>query len=72
MVPVVITGANLTGASVNVSGNGIVVSGVSVNAAGTQVNATFTILRLPNPTGAHNVTVTTPGGTSGAVTFTVN
>ena len=72
VVPVVITGANLTGASVNVSGNGIVVSGVSVNAAGTQVNATFTILRLPNPTGAHNVTVTTPGGTSGAVTFTVN
>ncbi len=72
VVPVTISGSNLTGGTVNVSGNGILVSGVSVNAAGTQVNATFTILRLPNPTGAHNVTVTTSAGISGAVTFTVN
>jgi hypothetical protein len=68
---VTISGANLTGASVNVSGNGIRVSNVSVNAAGTQVTATFTILRVPNPTGAHNVTVMTSAGTSNSVTFTV-
>jgi hypothetical protein len=69
VVPVSITGTNLTGATINPI-TGITISGTTVNAAGTQINATFTIAR--NPTlGARNVTVTTPGGTSNAVTFTV-
>jgi len=70
VVPVTLTGTNLTLASaVNVSGTGIAVSAVTaVNA--TTVTATFTI--APNATlSARNVTVTTPAGTSNAVTFTV-
>jgi hypothetical protein len=70
VVNVTLTGTNLTLASaVNVSGTGIAVSNVvAVNA--TTVTATFTI--APNATlSARNVTVTTPAGTSNAVTFTV-
>ncbi|MGE5199967.1 MAG: hypothetical protein ACM3H9_10030, partial [Rhodospirillaceae bacterium] len=62
VVAVTLTGTNLTGATaVTVSGNGITVSNIQVVNA-TTVTATFTIARNPNPTGTHNVTVTTPGG----------
>jgi hypothetical protein len=68
--PVVLTGISLTGAtSVNVNGGGITVSGVTV-VSDTQVNATFTITPTAALT-ARNVTVTTPGGTTTPVTFTV-
>jgi hypothetical protein len=70
VVNVTLTGTGLTLASaVNVSGTGITVSNVlAVNA--TTVTATFTIASTAT-LGARNVTVTTPAGTSNAVTFTV-
>jgi parallel beta-helix repeat protein len=72
-VTVTLNGTNLTGATaVNVSGAGIAVSDVVVNGAGTQLTATFTITYNPNPIGSHNVSVTTPGGTSNTETFTVS
>ena len=69
-VNVTITGTLLSGATnVNVSGTGVTVSNV-VAVSATTVTATFTI--APNATlSARNVTVTTPAGTSPAVTFTV-
>ncbi len=67
-VPVTLTGSNLSGATVKVSGTGISVSGVTSTA--TQINATFTIGTAA--AGSYNVTATTPGGTSNAVTFAVN
>jgi len=72
-VPVTITGANLTGASVTlVLGPGVTVSNVVVNPAGTSLTATFSItsgaLRIPSL-----VFVTTPGGNSLIpLIFTVN
>jgi len=77
VVNVTLTGTNLTGATaVIVSGTGVNTIGVSnlnvVNA--TTVAATLTIGASAAVTGAnatHNVTVSTPGGTSNAVTFTV-
>ena len=70
-VPVTLTGTNfVAGATVAVSGAGITVSGTTVVSA-TQITATFTIA-ADAATGAQNVTVTTSGGTSAAVTFTVN
>jgi hypothetical protein len=70
-VPVTLTGTGFVqGAVINPGNNGIVVNNVVV-ANANQVTATFTIA-LGAPTGASNVTVTTAGGTSGAVTFTVN
>ena len=70
VVPVTITGTGLTLASaVNVSGTGITVSNfAAVNA--TTVTATFTI-DLATTISPRNVTVTTPAGTSNAITFTV-
>jgi hypothetical protein len=68
-VPVTITGTNLSGATINAIA-GITISGTTVNAGGTQITATFTISRGA-ALGARNVTVTTLGGTSNAVTFTV-
>ena len=70
-VPVTLTGTNfIAGATVAVSNPNVTVSGVTVVSA-TQITATFAI--AANATlGAANVTVTTSGGTSGAVTFTVN
>jgi len=68
-VPVTITGTNLSGATINAIA-GITFSGTTVNAGGTQITATFTIARAA-ALGARNVTVTTLGGTSNAVTFTV-
>lgn len=69
-VAVTLTGTNLTGASaVNVSGTGFTVNSITV-VNSTTVTANFVI--ASNATvGNRNVTVTTPGGTSGAVTFSV-
>ena len=69
-VPVTLTGTNLTGTSaVNVSGTGITVSNVTVVNA-TTVTALFTISGSATVS-ARTVSVTTPGGTSNTVTFTV-
>ncbi len=66
---VTLTGTNLTGASaVTVSGAGVTTAITGGNA--TTVTATFTIT-AGAALGARNVTVTTPGGTSNAVTFTI-
>ena len=64
------TGTNfISGTSVNVANAGIVVSGVTVGNS-TQITATFTIAATA-AAGPTNVTVTTPGGTSGPLSFTV-
>jgi hypothetical protein len=69
-VGVTLTGANfLSGAVVN-TGTGVNASNIVVVSA-TQINATLTIAANA-PFGPGNITVTTSGGTSGAVTFTVN
>jgi hypothetical protein len=71
-VPVTLTGTNfVSGATINISGAAdITVSGLSV-ASATSITATLTI--APGAaTGARNLSVTTSGGTTGAVTFTVN
>ena len=69
-VPVSIFGSGLTGTTaITVSGAGVTVSGTTVVNDG-QVNASFTISTTAAGT-ARNVTVTAPGGTSNAVTFTV-
>jgi hypothetical protein len=69
-VSVTLTGTNLTGAfAVNITGTGVTVSNV-VAASATSVTATFTITNTA-ATGARNVSVSTPGGVSHAVTFTV-
>jgi hypothetical protein len=70
-VPVTLTGTNfVAGANIALSGTGITVSNRTVVSA-TQITATFAIAANA-ATGAQNVTVTTPGGTSGAQPFTVN
>ena len=69
-VPVTLTGTNLTGATaVTVSGTGVTVSNRVVQTA-TSVTATFTIAATAAP-GARTVTITTPGGTSNTVPFTL-
>ena len=70
-VAVTLTGTNLTGGTINISGAGVTVSGTPVVTA-TQITANFAISSGAGNTGAHNVTVTTSGGTSNAVTFTKN
>jgi hypothetical protein len=69
---VTINGSNFTatGSSIAVSGGGVTVSGVTV-VNSNQITATFRISGTATRS-ARNVTVTTPGGTSNAVTFTVN
>jgi hypothetical protein len=70
-VPVTLTGTNFTtGSKIVTSNTGISVSGVTVVST-TQITATFNI-SYSAPLGAANVTVSTGGGTSGAVVFTVN
>ena len=64
---VTFSGTSLSGASISAI-NGITVSNVVATA--TQVTATF-MIAANAPTGAQNVTVTTPAGTSNAVTFTI-
>jgi hypothetical protein len=67
-VPVTLTGTHLTSATLNL-GAGVTAAGVVVTA--TQITATFNIAATA-PVGLQNITVTTPGGTSSAVTFTIN
>jgi hypothetical protein len=70
-VPVTLTGTNFaSGATVAVGNPGIAVTNVVV-ASATQITATLTIAANA-ALGAANVSVTTSGGTSGALTFTVN
>jgi hypothetical protein len=72
IVPVTLTGTNLTGATaVTVSGNnnGVTVSGITV-VNSTTVTATFTIAGNAG-IATRNVSVTTPGGTSNTVAFAV-
>jgi hypothetical protein len=67
---VTLTGTGLTGANaVTVTGGGVTVSNINV-VSDTSVTATFTISATATRS-ARNVTVTTPGGTSNAVTFTI-
>jgi hypothetical protein len=70
-VPVTLTGTNfVSGAAVSTTNSGITVSNVTV-ASPTQITATFTI--AANATlGAANVTITTSGGTSAPIPFTIN
>jgi hypothetical protein len=64
---VTLNGQGFTGAtSVNALGTGISVSGFNVNLAGTQITATFVIALDAT---AQGISVTTPNGTSNAVTF---
>ena len=68
-VTVTLAGTNLTGAtSVNVGG-GITVNNLSVGSA-TQATASF-VIPATATSGPQNVTITTPSGTSAAVTFTI-
>src|SRR5579862_4788784 len=70
-VAVTLTGTNfVAGASIGVSGTGITVSNTTVVSA-TQITATFTIAGNA-PTGVRNITVTSSGSLTTAVTFTVN
>jgi hypothetical protein len=70
VLPVILTGTNLTGATaVTVSGTGVTASGVTV-VNPTVVRANFTI-GATAALGPRTVSVTTPGGTSNTVTFTV-
>jgi len=70
-VPVTLTGTNfVAGATVAADNPGITVSGVAV-LSGSQMAATFTI-GTGASLGVSNVTVTTSGGASGAVAFTVS
>ena len=70
-VNVTVTGTNfINGATqVGVSGSGIAVGAVTVNNA-SSLSTTLTLAGAATP-GARSLTVTTPGGTSGALTFTV-
>jgi len=73
VVPVTLTGTNLTGAtSINLTGTGVTVGALTVNGAGTQITANFTIAANASPS-SHTVSVTTPVGTTTgtAVTFSV-
>jgi Ice-binding-like/Bacterial Ig-like domain/Quinohemoprotein amine dehydrogenase, alpha subunit domain III len=70
-VPVTLTGTLFaSGATIGLSGTGITVSNTTV-VSSTSITATFTVA-LNAPTGGQTVTVTTPIGTSGTQTFTVN
>jgi len=69
-VPVTLTGTNLTGAFlISITGTGVTVSNLLV-VSDTTVTATFTIANLA-ATGARSVRVSTPGGISNPVTFTI-
>jgi uncharacterized protein (TIGR03437 family) len=69
-VTVTLAGTNfIAGATVSSGNAGVGVSGVNV-VSSTQINAIFTISAGAS-LGAGNVTVTTSGGTTGAVSFTV-
>ena len=68
-VPVTLTGTGFAAGAKIATGNGVTAGNIVVVSA-TQINATFTV--APNATlGPTNVTVTSLGGASGPVTFTV-
>jgi hypothetical protein len=72
-VTVTLTGTNFTaGSTVNVvaPANGLTITGVTRNAAGTSITATFNTTTAA-VIGPRSITVTNPGGTSNAVTYTV-
>jgi len=70
VVPVTLTGTGLTGATaITVPGGGVTVSGITV-VSDTSVTANFSITSTAAAT-ARAVTITTPGGPSNSVTFTV-
>jgi subtilase family serine protease len=70
-VNVTLTGSSFAApATVGATAIGVAVSNVTV-VSSTTITATFT-MSANATTGGHLVTVTTPGGTSGNVTFTVN
>jgi hypothetical protein len=70
-VPVVLIGTGFeSGASVAVSGSGITVSDISFVST-TEIDSTFT-LAIGVAAGPRDVTVTTSGGTSNGIIFTVN
>jgi hypothetical protein len=70
-VPVTLTGTNLTGATaVTVSGTGVACTIVAPTPTATTVNANCAITATAALT-ARTVSVTTPGGTSNTVTFTL-
>jgi len=70
-VPVTLSGTNFTsGAAINFGGAGVTVSNTAV-VNSTTITATFAIATNA-ATGAQSVSVTTTGGTSGNVSFTVN
>ena len=66
-VPVTLTGTNLNGANLNL-GAGISATGVAATPG--QITATLAIAATA-PVGPQTISVTTPGGDSGTVTFTV-
>jgi hypothetical protein len=68
-VPVTLTGTSLTGATSINAGAGITATIVSV-VSSTQINASF-VITAAAAQGNRNITVTTPGGTTGAVVFNV-
>lgn len=69
-VAVTLTGTNFAaGCMINITGAGITISNTAV-ASATQITATFAI-GATAAAGARSVTVTCPGGTTNAVTFTV-
>lgn len=69
-VGITLTGTNLTGATSISAGSGITVSNIVVVSA-VSVTADFAISGGATP-GTNNVTITTPNGTSNAVTFTIS
>ncbi len=72
-VPVTLSGQFLNGGTVAISpASGISIGAVNVDPSGTFITATFTIASGTTAAlGGHNVTVTTGGGTSIPVVFTV-
>jgi hypothetical protein len=70
VVPVTLTGSGLMCASVNGFGSLITVGPMTVANGGSTITTTFTIGPTA-PAGNRNVSVTTPGGTTSAVAFTV-
>jgi hypothetical protein len=67
---VTLAGTNLIGVTAINAGPGITVSNL-VSVSTTQMNATFAI-GAAAVTGPQNVTITTPSGTGGGATFTIN
>jgi uncharacterized repeat protein (TIGR01451 family) len=68
-VDVALTGTNFVSPTVTASGDGVAVRNVKLD-ADDSVNATFAIASDAAP-GVRNITLTTPGGTSTAASFTI-